>query len=75
MQLAEHPVYPIPTYEQAQADPAGVEAYLLKRAELIESEHADPWRYGYRPSVWDLVEAELAAGQREIFQRDYQPQT
>jgi len=66
VKILEHPVYPLPSWEDSQADPAAVEAYLLKRNELIESEHADPWRYGYRPSVWELVEGELRDGQREI---------
>jgi hypothetical protein len=66
LKILEHPVYPLPSFEDAQSNPAGVEEYLLKRNELIELEHADPWRYGFRPSVWDLVEQELAAGQREL---------
>lgn len=66
MKILEHPVYPLPSFEDSQADPEAVEAYLLKRNELIESEVADPWRYGYRPGVWGLVEEELRAGQREV---------
>lgn len=66
VKILPHPVYPLPTFEDSQADPAAVEAYLLKRNELIESEIHDPWRYGYRPKVWELVEAELRDGQREI---------
>ena len=66
MKILEHPVYPLPSYEDSQANPQGVEAYLLKRNELIESERSDPWRYGFKPPVWDLVEEELREGQREI---------
>ena len=66
MKLGAHPVYPLPSWEQAREDPAGAEAYLRARAELMELEVADPWRYGYRPGVWGLVEGELARGQREV---------
>ena len=66
MQILTHPVYPLPSFEDSQAEPEAVEAYLLKRNELIELESADPWRYGFRPGVWDLVEEEIRAGQREI---------
>jgi len=56
----------LPSYEESQADPEAVKEYLFKRNQLIELEHADPWRYGYRPSVWELVEEEFREGQREI---------
>jgi hypothetical protein len=38
----------------------------VQRNELIALELEDPYRYGYRPSVWALVEEELRAGQREV---------
>lgn len=66
MKILSHPVYPLPSWESSQADPDAVQGYLAKRNQLIELEGADPWRYGYRPPVWDLVEQELASGQREI---------
>ena len=66
MKILPHPVYELPSYEAAQADPEAVQKYLLKRNQLIELEQADPWRYGHRPGVWSLVEEELRAGQREI---------
>ena len=66
MKILPHPVYPLPSYEDSQRDPEAVKAYLLKRNQLIELEHQDPWRYGYRPSVWEKVEEELGQGQREI---------
>jgi hypothetical protein len=66
MKILAHPVYPLPSFEDSVSDPKRVEEYLLKRNELIELEGADPWRYGYHPPVWELVEEELAAGQREV---------
>jgi len=66
MKILPHPVYPLPSFEDSIADPVRVKEYLLKRNELIELELTDPWRYGYRPPVWNLVEAEINAGQREI---------
>src|SRR5215510_10292927 len=66
MKILEHPCYPLPSWEEAQANPDGVREYLLKRNELIELEVGDPFRYGYRPPVWGLVEEELGDGQREI---------
>ena len=67
MKILDHPCYPLPSWEEAQGlDPGAVEEYLFKRNQLIELEAADPWRYGFKPSVWDLVEQELADGQREI---------
>ncbi|HET9376408.1 MAG TPA: hypothetical protein VFO40_15650 [Chthoniobacterales bacterium] len=65
-QILPHPVYPIPTREQAAANPKEVAEYLLKRNERIELENADPYRYGYRPSVWERVEAKIREGFREI---------
>jgi hypothetical protein len=66
MKILAHPVYPLPSFEDSLTDPKRVEEYLLKRNELIELEAADPWHYGYHPPVWQLVEEELAAAQREI---------
>jgi hypothetical protein len=66
VKILEHPVYPLPSFEDSEADPGAVERYLLKRNELIENERLDPWRYGFRPAVWGLVEEELEGGQREI---------
>src|SRR4029077_13974853 len=64
--ILEHPVYPLPSHEQALADPAGTEAYLLKRNERIELEIADPFYYGYRPAIWARVERKIAEGYKEI---------
>src|SRR6267142_1199578 len=61
-----HPVYPVPTREQATADPAGTATYLLKRNERIELENADPYRYGFRPKIWERIEGKIKAGYREI---------
>ena len=66
MKILEHPVYTLPTKEQALANPSGTEAYLLKRNLRIELENSDPYRYGYRPKVWELVERQIAKGFREI---------
>jgi len=61
-----HPVYPLPSREQYEADPEGARAYILKRNERIELEIADPFYYGYRPPIWEKVEAKIAEGFREI---------
>src|SRR5262249_38403896 len=66
MKVLEHPVYPVPSREQAQADPGGAESYLLARNERIELELADPYYYGYRPRVWEKVEEKIKAGFKEI---------
>jgi hypothetical protein len=64
--ILPHPVYPVPTREQAAANPEAVATYLVKRNERIELENADPYRYGYRPAIWERVEAKIRAGYREI---------
>lgn len=64
--ILPHPVYPIPSREQAERDPKGVADYLIKRNERIELEHADPYYYGYRIGVWEKVEAKIREGFREI---------
>jgi hypothetical protein len=64
--VLDSPLYPLPSREQYEADPAAVQAYLLKRNERIALEATDPWRYGYRPPVWELVEQALGSGKREI---------
>jgi len=61
-----HPLYPVPTREQFEADPDATRAYLEKRNERIELEQSDPWRYGYIPRVWELVDAQIAKGKKEI---------
>jgi hypothetical protein len=66
VKILDHPVYPLPTQEQAQTNPAGAEAYLLKRNLRIELENSDPFRYGYRPKIWETVERQIAKGFREI---------
>lgn len=66
MKILDHPVYPLPSREQAEADPAATEAYVLKRNERIELEVADPFRYGFRPKVWSTVERKISEGFREI---------
>jgi hypothetical protein len=66
MKILEHPVYPLPTQAQALENPAGAEAYLLKRNLRIELENSDPFRYGYRPKIWHKVEEQIAKGFRAI---------
>jgi hypothetical protein len=66
MKILDHPVYPLPSREQYEADPQGAQAYLLKRNERIELEVADPFYYGYRPKVWQKVEQKIGEGFREI---------
>jgi hypothetical protein len=64
--LAPHPLYPLPTKAQFEADPEGVERYLTRRAARIRLEQADPWRYGVVPEVWHYPEDAIRAGKREI---------
>jgi len=66
MKIHDHPVYPLPSQEQYEADPEGAQAYLAKRNERIELENADPYYYGYRPGIWATVERKIAEGYREI---------
>src|SRR5260370_30008723 len=65
-EILPHPVYPVPTQAQAAANPEATAAYLLKRNERIELENADPYRYGFRPTIWERMEGKIKAGFREI---------
>lgn len=53
--ITPHPVYPLPSREQAQADPTKVQAYLLERERRIALELSDPLRYGFEPESWKLA--------------------
>lgn len=56
-----HPVYPIPTPEQAaQMGMARWREYHRKREELIAKAESDMFRYGYEPPVWKLADGQLA---------------
>ena len=64
--LAPHPVYPLPTREQAQANPEQVSRYLAERERRIQLEIEDPLRYGYEPDSWKLAREQVANGAREL---------
>ena len=64
--ILPHPLYPVPTAEQFAANPEGVRAYLAKRNERILLEEEDPYRFGVKPPVWDLVDQAITSGKREI---------
>lgn len=61
-----HPLYELPTKAQYDEDPDKVRAYLELRQERIRLEEEDPWRYGFVPSVWNLVDQAIAQGKKEI---------
>ena len=65
-ELEAHPVYGVPSREDWEKDPVGVEAYVNARAERIRMEREDPWRYGYRPVVWGVVDGKFGEGFREV---------
>lgn len=65
-QILPHPLYPIPTQVQFEADPEGVRDYLVKRNRRILLEREDPFHFGFKPPIWALVEEALALGKREI---------
>jgi hypothetical protein len=66
IRVLEHPVYPVPSQGQWEADPFQAQAYIEKRNLRIELENSDPYYYGYRPGVWERVEEQIARGFREI---------
>jgi hypothetical protein len=66
MKPLEHPIYPLPSFEVALADPLAAREYLEKRQERIELENYDPYRYGYRPRVWERVEEKIKEGFKEV---------
>jgi hypothetical protein len=61
-----HPLYPLPTREQYDEDPDKVRAYLEIRQERIALEDSDPYRYGFIPEVWQLVDNAIKDGKKEI---------
>jgi hypothetical protein len=66
VELAPHPLYPLPTPEQYRADPEAVQAYLATRADRIALEDSDAWTFGFFPPVWKLVDEAIAQGKKEI---------
>ena len=61
-----HPLYALPTKEQYDCDPDGVRRYLEIRQERIRLEETDPFRAGYVPEVWGLVDQAIQEGKKEI---------
>jgi len=64
--ILPHPLYPVPSKEQYEADPKRVREYLVNRNERILLEADDPYRYGYWPPIWNLAEDALKLGRREL---------
>jgi phage terminase large subunit-like protein len=66
-----HPVLKLPTPEQVReivARPAGREElakFFAEREAAIKRMEVDPWRYGYRPPIWDQVSDALKGGTDE----------
>ena len=65
-EVEEHPVYRIPTREDWERDREGVREYMNARGERIRLEREEAYEYGYRPSVWGVVDGVLGEGYREV---------
>ena len=61
-----HPLYPLPSAKQYESDPDKTRAYLELRQQRIALEQSDPWRYGYIPEVWGLVDEAIRLQKKEI---------
>ena len=59
----EHPVIGLPR-RSAMARKSEVEVmeFCRRRCDAIERERLDPFRYGYRPCVWDVCDDLLVSG-------------
>jgi hypothetical protein len=57
MQITQHPVYPVPSKEQFQADQEKCLAYIAEREKRIGLELDDPFYYGYEPEIWKKADA------------------
>lgn len=64
--LESHPLLPLPSGEALKVDDEALKEVLLDRASQIASEKADPFRYGFRPEVWDLVDDLLVDGNKVV---------
>jgi hypothetical protein len=62
----EHPVYPALTREQLEVLPPAMVLSLLEgRARQIRQEKDDPYRYGYEPEFWDVMDWAVAGRRAE----------
>lgn len=63
-QQPRHPVYPAVTEAEARALPPAVVLQLLegraRQIALEDPESGDPYRHGWEPGVWDLLDWEIA---------------
>lgn len=69
MRLTPHPVHVLPSEEEARAyvakhGEAAFADWCDRREERIRLEKEDPYRYGHRPPVWDLVDDLLCEGKQ-----------
>lgn len=61
--LEPHPVLPLPETNDADE----LASALTKRTEQITLERLDPFRYGFRPAIWDACDDLLRDGHTIIF--------
>ena len=62
----DHPVYPALTRAQLEALPAEtVLALLSGRAKQIQQERDDPYRHGFEPEFWDVMDWAVAGRRAE----------
>lgn len=67
MSLEAHPIYRLPTREEAvKLGPEGCRKWLEKRQDCIDKEKLDPKKFGFRPAIWDAVDDLLVDGNRVI---------
>jgi hypothetical protein len=57
VQITPHPVYPVPSKEQFQANQDKCLSYLSEREKRIQLEVSDPYHYGYEPEIWKKVDS------------------
>jgi hypothetical protein len=67
IELAPHPVFRLPTQEQARAmSLEDFNTWLAARDTAIENERRDPFIYGFEPEIWNLVDDLLVDGNKVI---------
>ena len=66
-ELTPHPVFRLPTAEQARAMPLeDLNEWLARRDVWIENEKRDPFTYGFESEIWNLVDDLLVDGNKVV---------